>query len=112
MADAKEVYIQCMESVCGGNKPYLNTSIMDIEHKRVKDKALHQFHSKRKMGGEEFSEKYKDQLEKVFFSVSRANRLLYNCIFRISKKRLISLNHTMKVKTSSKLPERLPCFSL
>lgn len=54
-----------MEDVCGGNKPYLNTAAIEAEHKRVKDKALNQFHSKRKMGGEEFSEKYKEQLEKV-----------------------------------------------
>lgn len=65
MADAKEVYTTLMEEVCGGNKPYLNTATMDAEHRRVKDKALHQFHSKRKMGGEEFSERYKEQLEKV-----------------------------------------------
>lgn len=54
-----------MEDVCGGTKPYLNTSVMEAEHKRIKDKAVQQFQSKRKMGGEEFSEKYKDQLEKV-----------------------------------------------
>lgn len=54
-----------MEDICGGAKPYLNTGLMEAEHRRVKDKALHQFQSKRKMGGEEFSEKYKEQLEKV-----------------------------------------------
>lgn len=54
-----------MEDICGGNKPYLNTSKMESEHRRVKEKAMHQFQSKRKMGGEEFSEKYRDQLEKV-----------------------------------------------
>ncbi|KAF5271746.1 hypothetical protein FQA39_LY08069 [Lamprigera yunnana] len=64
VADAKEVYVQLMEDVCGGAKPYLNTNIMEAEHNRVRDKALHQFHSKRKMGGEEFSQKYKEQLEK------------------------------------------------
>ncbi|KAF5289875.1 hypothetical protein FQR65_LT02009 [Abscondita terminalis] len=64
VADAKEVYVQLMDDVCGGSKPYLNTTTMEMEHNRVKDKALHQFHSKRKMGGEEFSEIYKDQLEK------------------------------------------------
>ncbi|KAK5647670.1 hypothetical protein RI129_002562 [Pyrocoelia pectoralis] len=64
VADAKEVYVQLMEDVCGGSKPYLNTATMEMEHHRVKDKALHQFHSKRKMGGEEFSEKYREQLEK------------------------------------------------
>ncbi|XP_045460885.1 atlastin isoform X1 [Harmonia axyridis] len=64
VADAKEVYTSLMEDVCGGTKPYLNSSVMETEHKRIKDKAVLQFQSKRKMGGEEFSEKYKEQLEK------------------------------------------------
>ncbi|KAI4468389.1 guanylate binding protein [Holotrichia oblita] len=64
VADAKEMYVKLMDDVCGGTRPYLNTNTMESEHKRVKDKALHQFQSKRKMGGDEFSEKYKEQLEK------------------------------------------------
>ncbi|RZC34149.1 atlastin, partial [Asbolus verrucosus] len=64
VADAKETYVTLMEEICGGNKPYLNTATMESEHRKVKDKAIHQFQSKRKMGGEEFSEKYKEQLEK------------------------------------------------
>ncbi|XP_068895871.1 atlastin isoform X2 [Tenebrio molitor] len=64
VADAKETYVGLMEEICGGNKPYLNTATMESEHRKVKDKAIHQFQSKRKMGGDEFSEKYKEQLEK------------------------------------------------
>ncbi|XP_017778827.1 PREDICTED: atlastin-like [Nicrophorus vespilloides] len=60
VADAKDVYIALMEDVCGGNKPYLNT----LKHRTIKNKALLQFVRKPKMGGEEFSEKYKLQLEK------------------------------------------------
>lgn len=65
VAEAKEVYVQLMDDVCGGAKPYLNTALMESEHRRVIDKALHHFNSKRKMGGEEFSETYRIQLEKV-----------------------------------------------
>ncbi|CAG9763960.1 unnamed protein product [Ceutorhynchus assimilis] len=65
MADAKDVYVQLMEDVCGGAKPYLKTETMDVEHKRVKDKAIEQFEKKKKMGGDEFSAVYKEQLEKV-----------------------------------------------
>jgi len=54
-----------MEAVCGGNKPYMNTNSLDAEHFMNKDKALEQFHIKRKMGGEEFSESYKLKLENV-----------------------------------------------
>ncbi|CAH1102878.1 unnamed protein product [Psylliodes chrysocephalus] len=64
VADAKEVYISMMEEVCGGAKPYLKTEAIETEHRRVKDKAIHQFNSKKKMGGDEFSLIYKEQLEK------------------------------------------------
>nr|XP_022911777.1 atlastin [Onthophagus taurus] len=64
VADAKELYIRMMDDICGGTKPYLNTNTIESEHRRVKEKALHQFQSKRKMGGEEFSERYKEQLER------------------------------------------------
>lgn len=51
-----------MEEICGGPKPYLQTALLEAEHGRVRDKALHAFHSKRKMGGEEFSQSYCEQL--------------------------------------------------
>ncbi|XP_026332846.1 atlastin [Hyposmocoma kahamanoa] len=62
VAEAKEVYTTLMEEVCGGAKPYLQTQLLDAEHCRIRDKALHAFHSKRKMGGEEFSQSYCEQL--------------------------------------------------
>ena len=51
-----------MEEVCGGAKPYLQTQLLEAEHARVRDKALHAFHGKRKMGGDEFSQSYYNQL--------------------------------------------------
>lgn len=62
VSDAKETYMQLMEDVCGGGKPYMKSTELEIEHLRSKDKAIEQFNAKRKMGGEEFSEKYRDQL--------------------------------------------------
>ncbi|ENN78293.1 hypothetical protein D910_10028 [Dendroctonus ponderosae] len=64
VADAKDAYIQLMEDVCGGTKPYMKTEAIENEHKRVKDKAIEQFEKKKKMGGDEFSAVYKEQLEK------------------------------------------------
>nr|XP_023018537.1 atlastin-like [Leptinotarsa decemlineata] len=64
VADAKEVYISMMEEICGGTKPYLKTETIESEHRRVRDKAITQFNSKKKMGGDEFSQTYKEQLEK------------------------------------------------
>lgn len=63
VANAKETYTQLMEEICGGNRPYLGAGHLDAEHLRIKDKAIFQFTSKRKMGGEEFSQKYLEQLD-------------------------------------------------
>lgn len=65
VADAKEVYIFEMDSVCGGTKPYMNSENIETEHRRVRDKAICAFNAKKKMGGEEFSQTYRAQLEKV-----------------------------------------------
>ncbi|XP_063231585.1 atlastin isoform X2 [Bacillus rossius redtenbacheri] len=64
VAAAKELYTGLMEGICGGTKPYLNVTILETEHQRTKDKALFQFRNKRKMGGESFSEQYREKLEK------------------------------------------------
>jgi len=63
VAGAKEIYSSQMEFVCGGDKPYLNTASLEGEHHRMKDKAMEYFTGRRKMGGADFSEKYKEQLD-------------------------------------------------
>ncbi|KAL5273094.1 ATL2 family protein [Megaselia abdita] len=63
VAEAKSLYQHQMDEVCGGTRPYLSSGHLEAEHLRVKDKAIFLFVSKRKMGGEEFSEKYREQLE-------------------------------------------------
>ncbi|TDG44126.1 hypothetical protein AWZ03_009457 [Drosophila navojoa] len=63
VAAAKELYNQLMEEVCGGTRPYLSTAHLETEHLRIKDKALFQFATKRKMGGEEFTERFRLQLD-------------------------------------------------
>ncbi|CAG9565756.1 unnamed protein product [Danaus chrysippus] len=62
VAEARDVYTTLMEEVCGGARPYLQAQLLDLEHVRVRDKALHAFRAKRKMGGDEFSKSYHDQL--------------------------------------------------
>lgn len=54
-----------MEGICGGDKPFMSSAALDGEHLRVKDKAMEHFQKCRKMGGAEFSEKYKERLEQV-----------------------------------------------
>lgn len=65
VAEAREVYDTIMEEVCGGAKPYLQPKRLEEEHRRARDKALHAFHSKRKMGGDELANSYGAQLIKV-----------------------------------------------
>ncbi|KAL4710857.1 hypothetical protein ACJJTC_012949 [Scirpophaga incertulas] len=62
VAEARDVYTALMEEVCGGARPYLQHQLLHAEHQRARDKALLAFHAKRKMGGDDFSRTYRDQL--------------------------------------------------
>ncbi|EGV93514.1 Atlastin-2, partial [Cricetulus griseus] len=49
--------------VCGGDKPYIAPSDLERKHLDLKEVALKQFRSVKKMGGDEFCRRYQDQLE-------------------------------------------------
>jgi len=63
LSEAKETYTRGMEEVCGAERPYINEHVLEIEHLRIHDTALETFNGRRKMGGEEFSTKYREKLE-------------------------------------------------
>ncbi|UYV83444.1 ATL2, partial [Cordylochernes scorpioides] len=63
VASAKDFYIQSMQKICGGERPYINSRQLEADHHRCKDKAVELFHSIRKMGGPGFSEMYQARLE-------------------------------------------------
>ncbi|GBP49825.1 Atlastin [Eumeta japonica] len=65
VAEARELYVTLMEEVCGGAKPYLQPTLLEAEHARLRDKALHAFSARRKMGGEEFSREYAERLTRT-----------------------------------------------
>ena len=44
------------------SRPYINDQVLDVEHQRIVETALSEFDSRKKLGGEEFSCKYRDQL--------------------------------------------------
>lgn len=52
-----------MEQVCGGDKPYIAPSDLERRHLNLKEVAIKQFCSVKKMGGDEFCRRYQDQLE-------------------------------------------------
>ena len=40
----------------------MNEQVLDLEHQRIVESAMTEFDSRKKLGGEEFSQKYRDQL--------------------------------------------------
>ncbi|XP_062249825.1 atlastin-3 [Platichthys flesus] len=64
VATAKEQYYKSMEKVCGGDLPYVAPESLEEKHVFNSREALHSFSSTKKMGGQEFCDKYQAQLEK------------------------------------------------
>ncbi|XP_023411062.1 atlastin-2 isoform X3 [Loxodonta africana] len=63
VAGARDTYSKSMEQVCGGDKPYIAPSDLERKHLDLKEVAIKQFRSVKKMGGDEFCRRYQDQLE-------------------------------------------------
>ncbi|XP_075563176.1 atlastin-2 isoform X2 [Pelecanus crispus] len=63
VAGAKDLYSKGMEQVCGGDKPYIAPSDLERKHRDFRESAVRQFCSVKKMGGEEFCQRYQEQLE-------------------------------------------------
>ncbi|KAM6221250.1 atlastin-2 [Rhynchocyon petersi] len=63
VAGARDTYSKNMEQVCGGDKPYIAPSDLERKHLALKEAAIKQFRSVKKMGGDEFCRRYQDQLE-------------------------------------------------
>ncbi|XP_018876929.1 atlastin-2 isoform X1 [Gorilla gorilla gorilla] len=63
VAGARDTYCKSMEQVCGGDKPYIAPSDLERKHLDLKEVAIKQFRSVKKMGGDEFCRRYQDQLE-------------------------------------------------
>lgn len=63
VALVKEMYDLEMEGICGGNQPYMNPTILEQRHNELMAKCLDEFDTIPKMGGQEFSVPYREQLE-------------------------------------------------
>jgi hypothetical protein len=114
VAGAKDLYSSSMEEICGGAKAFMSTARIETEHQRVKDNALQLFQSKRKMGGDDFSTKYRDTLEQVFIQEKgfRLENYVILFIFRKLKNCFFISVHKMKAKIFSSLPEHRQHSSL
>ncbi|XP_034094005.1 atlastin-2-like isoform X2 [Gymnodraco acuticeps] len=63
VAGAKDMYARNMEQVCGGDKPYLAPTDLERFHEDFREHSVRHFRSVKKMGGEEFCQRYQNQLE-------------------------------------------------
>lgn len=63
VATAKDTYNKKMEEVCGGDKPFLAPNDLQSKHLQLKEESVKLFRGVKKMGGEEFSRRYLQQLE-------------------------------------------------
>ncbi|XP_038634305.1 atlastin-1 isoform X1 [Scyliorhinus canicula] len=63
VAAAKDLYGKKMEEICGGDKPFLAPTDLQNKHLGLRDEAVKLFRGVKKMGGEEFSRRYLQQLE-------------------------------------------------
>ncbi|XP_062256567.1 atlastin-2 isoform X1 [Platichthys flesus] len=63
VAGAKDMYGKNMELVCGGDKPYIAPADLERSHEEFRDHSVAHFRSVKKMGGDEFCQRYQNQLE-------------------------------------------------
>ena len=63
LSDAKYVYTNEMEKLCGGDKPYISGRNLYTNHTKARNDALEVFDKKKKMGGESFSCTFRTRLE-------------------------------------------------
>ncbi|XP_049927010.1 atlastin-2 isoform X2 [Epinephelus moara] len=77
VAGAKDLYSKNMELVCGGDKPYIAPADLERCHEEFREHSVRFFRSVKKMGGEEFCQRYQSQLEseldEAFTNFSRHN---------------------------------------
>ncbi|KAM4591403.1 atlastin-2 isoform 1-T1 [Odontesthes bonariensis] len=63
VAGAKDMYSKSMEQVCGGDKPYIAPADLERCHGEFREHSVRYFCSVKKMGGNEFCQRYQNQLE-------------------------------------------------
>lgn len=77
VAAAKDQYQKNMERICGGDLPYVAPATLEEKHDFFYGEAIHSFLSTKKMGGQEFCDRYQEQLQKelgdMWLSYSKHN---------------------------------------
>ncbi|TNN74243.1 Atlastin-2 [Liparis tanakae] len=63
VAGAKDLYGKNMELACGGDKPYIAPADLERCHQEFREHSVRFFRSVKKMGGDDFCQRYQSQLE-------------------------------------------------
>ena len=79
---AKEGYVEAMECLVGGDRPFLKTVQMEAEHEKERKKAVNSYLEKNKYGrkNQRVVEKYEEQLNEVGSSEKKS----FECLGRFS----------------------------
>ncbi|XP_032410918.1 atlastin-3-like [Xiphophorus hellerii] len=64
VAAAKDQYQKNMERICGGDLPYVAPETLEEKHNFFHGEAIHTFANTKKMGGQEFCDRYQAQLQR------------------------------------------------
>ena len=54
---------------CGGDRPYIHPNQLDVLHQEVRRQSFDKFRCARKMGGEQMSQNYQQELENEIFEL-------------------------------------------
>jgi len=64
VANSKNFYLKSMKDICGANKPYLNPKVLEQKHNQLLRESLNMFENTKKLGEEDYSKSFSDNLMK------------------------------------------------
>lgn len=64
VANCKGYYLKSMKDICGTHKPYVNPKILETKHSQLLKESLKMFETTKKLGEEDYSKSFSDNLMK------------------------------------------------
>lgn len=68
IANCKNFYQESMKDICGAKKPYINPKILEQKHNQLLRESMNMFENTKKLGGEDYSKTFSDNLLKDLVS--------------------------------------------
>lgn len=68
VANSKNHYLKSMKDICGAHKPYVNPKILEQKHNQLLNESIKMFESTKKLGEEDYSKSFADNLLKELTS--------------------------------------------